>query len=459
MPSQTQTNPPPATTPGAGPSRSEAAAAGGFVVAGFLIFGPIGMACAALAVGIERAFLKSGWQQPGIPDWLGGGPVLTPQEREARRQDAARAAREFLEDHRARAQQRAAEHKAHREAHRDWTAGGKRGDEPRWAADRSPIEFAEDLFRASSSWCRLFTDKLNREFDKFNDGGEAFFKNLWGFLTGFVEGVQDEWARQKKLKEERDANERQWKDSDEAWQRWEKQQADEKAAKERADRGKQPDANPDRATTEQPDANQNRPDTDDRPAFNVDTDHNDSNWTGANPDRDGQQDPLQADATLGDQNTTRRPVGAGTAIEGELMGADGSPVLPAGSGHHATQGTTNLDLFKQAFEPIPGVLNSITEQGVTLSRQRALVQGRIQRITSLCAANGAPVAVTQMLDHGRKLVAELSAGLVTIDEYNEQAREFAAAALAGLQPAEKNQTETHGQQATGDLYDRAGTGS
>lgn len=437
MATPTSTTSPPAGAPGAKPplTGAETAAAVGISLSLLAAVGPLGLAVSLLAVGIERAFLKSGWDKPGLPDWLQRGPVLTPQEREARRQDALKAARQFLDDYRSREAERAAAHRAHRRAHRDWMAGGRQGEEPRWSGSRGPAQFGADLFRASQSWCRLFSDKLGREFDKFNDSGQAFFRNLWGFLTGFVEGVKDEWQLRKKLKAEQQANEQQWHDTDER-------------------------PGPGTAGT----AGDNTSDA--RPLGGT------AGWSGTGtttpgpgpslgPQTDDPQRPIHADATVGSESTNPRPVTAGgPAIEGEVMAADGTPAQLGSAGGAVApgspQGTTNLDLIFMAFEPIPPLLGSIEEQCTDLGQERLAVEARVNRIAELCAVRGAPVAVHQMMDHARQFSLSMGRRVTLAHEYTENARELAASAVAGLQPAAANQAETHGQQARGDVYDRAG---
>jgi hypothetical protein len=117
----TTTAPSPVGTGSPGMTSDEKTAAAGFTIAGFLLGGPVGGIVAALAVGIEQAFAKSGWDRP---DWM--HPLTAEQiaERdraiaERRRRLAAEAAEHFAQA-KERAKVRAALLEEHRQKLNDW---------------------------------------------------------------------------------------------------------------------------------------------------------------------------------------------------------------------------------------------------------------------------------------------------------------------------------------------------
>lgn len=430
----TATVPPAPSAPGAGPPADDKAAAT-VMIAGFLLHGPVGLVVMALAVGIERAFLRSGWERPAV---FGGGTAtptvkLTPEELAAKRAEAVRLAREFIDGYRAREAARRIAHEAHRQAHRDWTNNGRQGDEPIWDGSRGTGEFIADLYRASKSWGTLFNDRLGREFDKFNDAGETFFKNLWAFLAGFVEGVRevfDEARERKRLEQEQADNDRTW------------------------------NLNPDSHDADDP--GQYRPDP---PAIDAASGTPDSaggpdlDPTTPNPGQPEAADPTRPPIVV-PSTTGTDPTRPNRPLEGEVMTADNQPVL-TGSDSPAVPasgplGTANLELLLlQAFQPAQPLLAVIPGQIKELAAEHATAGQRLAYIQQLCMIHRAPTAVIQMVAAGRATINELGRGMALVEQHTEIARELTDEALIGLQPSQRDLADIRSEGATGDLLGAA----
>ena len=200
------TTPPPASAPGAGPSAEEKKAATGAVALGFALGGPVGGVIMALAIGIEQAFGKSGWDQPG---WLGGDkpPTLTPEQIQERHDEAVRRAQEYIDNARAQAAIRNAAAKQHQQDVRDWVENGRQGPKPVRPEGRGTGEYLGNFWNASKSWYTLFDDKMAKGNEKITGTYPAiadFFRGLWNFLTGFVEGTKRGWEEYQQQKAEQD---------------------------------------------------------------------------------------------------------------------------------------------------------------------------------------------------------------------------------------------------------------
>ncbi len=129
-----------------------------------------------------------------------------------------------------------------------------------------------------------------------------------------------------------------------------------------------------------------------------------------------------------------------------------APAVPAAT----PQGETNLDLLHQAFQPAAPVLASVSDQVDGMKVLARAVGVRVARIAALCGVNGAPLPVVQMMSEANHLVAVVERGLVEIDTNNEVARELTDEALIGLVPAHDDLNTTRHEQASRDLYNRAG---
>lgn len=435
----TTTVPPAPSAPGAGPPPDEKTAAAGVMIGGFLFGGPIGLVVMALAVGIERAFLRSGWERPGV---FGGGfepkPKLTPEELAAKRAEAVRLAREFIDGYRAREAARRAAHEAHRRAHRDWTNNGRQGDEPRWTGGRGAGEFMADLYQASKSWGTLFNDRLGREFDKFNDAGERFFKNLWNFLAGFVEGVKevlDENRERKRLEQEQAQNDREWDSA--------------------ADDRQTPDPTGDRdaPAIDAPDPDQASP----RPNAPGPT-----GPQGPQPGPDPTRPPIDGRPPIVINGTTD-PTPPTTAVTGEVMDADGNPVLTGSTAANtpapAGRGPANLELLLQAFTPAQPLLAIMPQQMSELGGEHRTAGQRLAAIQQLCTMHQAPTAVLHMVAAGWATLNTLGRGLAHAEQNVQVARELTDEALIGLQPAQQDLADVRAEGASGDLFGAAGEGN
>jgi hypothetical protein len=439
----------PTTTPAPAPSApgpatpdDEKAAAVSATLLGFLLGGPVGGIVMALAIGIEQAFGKSGWDQPG---WLGGdkAPSMSPEEIKQRHDDAVRRALEWVAEARRQAKARRWEWADHRRRMREYTEGGSEGPRPERPERRGPGEFLGDLYGASKSWYTLFDDKMAKGNEKITGTYPAiaeFFRSLWNFVTGFAEGVKRGWEQHQEQKNGQPDPTGSGPDGDadgpdpgpESLPPLdERPELD--PATENPDPTAQPGPEPD---AEQPGGSPQPPPDDDREPF----------WAG----------PASTPGP-GELNPGPDGPGEGT-VEGEPMSTDGAAALPAGAAvpHMGPQGETNLDLLYQAFHPAPPVLTRIALQVDELQAQALAVNARVARIAALCAVHGAPVVVYHMMNEARTLVGALNNGLGDIDVNTEVARELTDEALIGLLPAADDLQTVRGEQASGDALNRAG---
>lgn len=422
----------------------EKAAAVGAVALAFALGGPIGGVVMALAIGIEQAFGKSGWDQPG---WLGGKhPTLSPQEIQQRHDEAVRRAQEYVAEARKRAEARNKEWAEHRKRVKDWTEKGSTGPKPERPDRRGPGEFLGDFFGASKSWYKLFDDKMAKGNEKITGTYPAiaeFFRKLWNFVTGFGEGVK---------------------------RGWEEYQEQQKKGQEDPS-GSGPDGD-----TDGPDPGPESipPPDDERPELDPANENPDPTaQSGPEPDAgqpDGQLPPPN-------QDDDREPFWAGTAttpdpgelnpgsdgpgegtVEGEPMATDGAAALPAGAAvpHMGRQGETNLDLLYQAFHPAAPVLTRVAGGVDELRAQALAVNQRVARIAALCAVHGAPIVVYHMMNEAQVMVNAVNQGLGDVDVNTEVARELTDEALIGLLPAADDLETVRGEQASGDVLNRAG---
>lgn len=467
---RTTTAAPPAPgTPAQGsPPEQENKAALGFAVAGFCFFGPAGLVVSVLAVGIERAFLKSGWEQPG---WTQGEwrPELTPQQREERRAEARKLAREYLEQARAKARERSAEWERFGKDYKNWVAGGKTGDQPVRPTPRSATEFMGDFMRASKSWGKLFGEKAGNAYAKtkdFNDRADDFSRRLWNWLTGFAEGIRDgiDQAKQR-LREEQQK-------LDEDWEGPARPQGQPLTGPAGTDRTGT--TNPGQPGQPGPRGPGGPTSTDDqvRPPLRVDATLGpqptpipvSDAGPGTDPAGGAQQrteptDPATTPRILGEWPEgpatlapPQQPAGAGTpaALEGELMDNDGRPVVAA------ADGDTNLDRIYQALEPAAPLIASLQHQLMELRpRQIRIAQltGKISRMKY----RGVPLVSQQMIDACQQATGQMNQGTIRVVEQLPVAQELTEEALIGLQPARQDLHEVHSQGASGDLFRAAGT--
>lgn len=428
----TPTRPPTATAPsGAGPSSDEKAAAGVFTVGALLLGGPGAAIIAALAVGIEQAFVKSGWDRP---DWF-SRPPMSAEELTDRRQRLAGEASAQLAEARARAAIRAAARKEHYQKISDWVTGGKDGDKPDRPQMRNPWQFLSDAAGTSKSWYRLFDDKTAKAGEKITGTypkiGE-FLTGLWGFLSGFCEGTARGWREYHQKNSAGDPAQQPEPTNGPDWS----------AADPRPVDGTDwpaVDPAPTSASTPEP------PDSGPTPPPSVGpTDLQPEQLTGGTG---------TADATTGPAGP-----GTGTAIEGEVMSADGTPV-PAGAAGTATphmgpQGETNLDLMYQAMFPAGPLLDSIAVQVAELRPDQIELLALTAELQARCALFGAPLTTHHMIAECAAIGQALTTGLTEVDLRNETARQLTGAALQGLRPVQENLEATHAQGASGDLYNR-----
>lgn len=439
----TDTTASPASSSSPGMTPEEKTAATGFTALGFLLGGPVGGIIAALAVGIEQAFIKAGWDKPAMLNHS----RLTPEEWAERRRRLAAEAEEYFREARERAAARAAAREAHRRKMTEYINNNREGDKPTppGEAVRNPWEFLKDFLAASKSRYRLLDEKLARGNEKITGIYPRigqFFRDLWNFITGLIEGLRDREAREQYRKD----------------RGWGGQQDDPGDDKQSSD-GPTPEP-----TAELP-PDDERPAVDPAPEPGADPEPAAGSGPGPEPTPTPLPGPEPATPVNGRPNQTEElPAGpAGPSegtVEGEVVTADGTTVLPAAAGggvpaHTGPQGETNLDLIYAAFHPIPPLLRSVDRQLPDLQTQQVAIAGRLARIRTLAAVYGVPTAVWSYLAEGAQVSAALAAGLQSIQLQNARATELADRALAGLQPAAENLDAVHAQGASGELLANA----
>lgn len=425
----TQTRPAASSgSPGAGtPASTEKKAGMLAMLGGFLMGGPLGLVLMAAAVGIQQAFAKAGWDQPG---WLGGDRPgrLTPEQVQARHAAAVAESRRWVAEARARAARRRADWAEHRRRMADWVDGGRSGDRPLRPARRGFGEFLGNSLRASKSWYTLLDDKLARGNEKVNNfygrTGD-FFRSLWGFTTGFLEGFKRGWNEQRNPAEPNAG--------DDDWDR----------ADDEEPTGQ---AGPDSTTEHEPE-----------PAPQPELD-----------DEDGEREPIKVEASVGEpteepgvepDELTSGPAGPDEAGKGEEMATDTAQVAvpAAAAAPGGPQGPTNLDMLFQEFQPVGPQLVRVDEQVDSLNAERPIIAARVARIAALAARYGAPGIVYQIMAEATRTAEALAAGVVEVSVQNATAQDLVIKALEGLRPAEVNQADLHTADARGDVLDRVGS--
>jgi hypothetical protein len=240
-----------------------------------------------------------------------------------------------------------------------------------------------------------------------------FFRELWGFVSGFVEGTR------------------------EGWRRYQQSKTPAAVPAEPGVAGPDPDQEPKRVTAEV-----NKPEPNPAPPAPLTPEPTPEPLAAAAPiplTPSGQGQPLSTG-----------PAGPGEGIlEGDVMTADNMVALPA-------QGETNLDLILQAFSPIPTLLGSVRQQLPDLHIAQLQIRQLLDRIRDLCHTYGAPAVVWQCLAEAGQVVAALGTGLKIIETDNEAAAELAEEALRGLRPAHEDLQVVHAEAASGEMFAAAG---
>jgi hypothetical protein len=425
----TTTAPSPAGTgsPGMAPEEKKAAV---FTVGGaLLIGGPMAAICVMLAVGIEQAFAKSGWDKP---DWLNGRtPPTAEQIAEHQRQLADRRRRlaaeaeEYFAQARERAKVRAALLEEHRQNLRNWIGNSREGDKPQRpdGAVRSPWEFLQNTVATARAGYRRLDQKMaegdRRILAALPAIGE-FFRELGRFVSGFVEGTREGWR---------------------LYQQAKNPAGEQEAGAEPATISPAEPGTPIKTPLTGP-AVQPAPAGGPAPGLTP---------GGATPGLTpgtGQQPATSAGPEPGRLSTGPADPRAGT-VEGDVMTADGAVALP---GRQAGQGETNLDQILEAFIDLPQLLHSVRQQVPDLRIAQLQIQQRLDWILALCTMYGAPDAVWHFLAETGEVTRALATGLKAIEVHNEVASELAEQALAGLRPAQDDLHVVHAQGASGEMF-------
>jgi hypothetical protein len=434
----TDTTSPPTGSASSGMTSEVKKAAAGFTALGFLLGGPVGGIIAALAVGIEQAFIKAGWDKPGVF----GGRLMTAEELAERRQRLAAEAEEYFRQSRARAATRAALLNQHRQHLRDLIGEGRDGDKPSRpdGSLRNPWEFLKDSLETSRAGYRLFDEKMARGNEKVTAAYPAigsFFRDLWNFITGFLEGTRTGWQ--------------QWQAERRAGEQQLPPDPGPAASAEQDDRkdpaGQPPVAEPARLSAPEPGPpiGDRAPQTGQPPAAEP------ARLQGPEPG------PPIGDRTSQAEQRPTEPAGSSVGtIEGDVVDKDGTTMLPAAGTavpeRRAAQGETNLDQIYQAFQPIPQLLHSVDSQLPDLQKQQLDIGRRLEYIRTLGAGYGVPTQVWHCLAEAARASAALANGLHTIALDTARARELAELALTGLRPAAGNLDAVRSQGASGDLF-------
>lgn len=401
----------------AGMTSEEKTAAAGFTVGGLMLFGPAGAIVALLAVGIEQAFIKSGWDKPDFLERLGW---MTPEEAAEhiarRRAQLLAEAEEHLAQSRAAAKARAALLAEHRKKLSDWIKAGREGDKPDLpdGALRNPWEFLKDAFATSKATYRLFENKMDRANAKVTGAYPKiaeFLNRLWRFGSGFAEGIQAEWQRQQQQR---------------------KVHVPSTTTGNTSDGPNTEPATPVTGSAPRP-AGITAPGPDPVPA------------AGSGPGPAPAPTPLPTAGQPGELSTGPAGPREGT-VEGDVMTADGAVALPG------PKGETGLDRVLQAFIPIPPLLGSVRRQLPDLHTAQGEIARQLNLIRTLASIHGVPTVVWNMLEEAQQVVTALDHGLKNIGVENEVAQELAEEALMALAPAQDDQTAVHSAGATGDLF-------
>lgn len=451
MTTATDSRPSTPTTASGGATPDEKKAAVGFTALGFLLGGPVGGVIAALAVGIEQAFIRAGWDRP---DWTRLHASMTPEEVAERRRLYAEQAAEYLREAKERRAARAAARKEHQERMKKWFENDKNGDKPDRPEMRNPWEFLRDFLAASKSRYRLFDEKMARGNEKVNDAYGAignFFRDLWNFFAGLVEGTREGW--------------RQWK-QDNSPHDGETPEQHEQPGGEETGQGpeyswgepgaEQPNQEP---AAELPKSDDESPAVD-PPPVNPEPEPAAGSGPATEPGptplpNTEQPQPLPGPEPVDTSTGPAGPEGS-PAIEGDVMTADGLPVSADVPAHMGPQGATNLDLLYESFAPAMPVLRSIPPQVGELRQRNLGVRQRVSYIAALSNTVGVPPAVASMVLEVYALIRAVEEGLLKVEEHHGTAEELTQEALAGLNPAAEEQSNIHAQGASGDALNRVG---
>lgn len=497
--------PPPAGSPASAGDEKKAGLWA--TVLGFVLGGPVGGIVMAMAVGIEQAFAKSGWSQPG---WLGGRRPdrLTPEQVAERRAQAVADARWWAgQAHRA-AQERRAQWAAHRQRMREYEAGGRQGDRPKRPKRRNPIEFFGDAARTSKSWYTLLDDRIARGGTKAKNAYgvlSRFGRKSWLFGTGLIEGARLGWNRHRGHDTDRASSAdgspicpvcggpNNSFDSVCHGCRQREHRQGQVSAGDLPDEGSPLNFDPP-PSSPGPDFDAGDPlgeeDDDDDEPFDVLTDEDRSRirhemfdecdcsgpcrfdgsaWSAADfaamdESADG---PLRAQAWVGEQpaiggshpqlaSGPAGPEGEGGSVETD-EGALAVPTGDAAVGHVGPQGQTNLDQLLERFRPLGTLLTRVEEKTEELNNGKQEINNRVRYIAGLVAAKGAPIAVHEAMQEASAIAAELNAAIAEISVQTHFAQELALKALLGLEPVRGGQDRLHAAGASGDVNDRIGS--
>lgn len=432
--------------PGAGsPGSAEKKAGLMATVLGFVLGGPVGGIVMAMAVGLEQAFGKAGWQQPR---WLGGErpAALTPEQLRERHDQAVAEARQWVRDARQRAKAHDETWAAHRARVRDWVAAGRTGPKPERPKRRGLGETVGNAIAASKSWYTLFDDRMakgnehvNTAYDKIGNAA----RGIWRFGTGFAEGAKRGWDDYRDSK--RPAEQDRVGDApvDPQWFPF----------------GEQPEAAdeaiPAQADPAQEQVTEAEPVTEDLPS-------DPEPITGAEPEGAPRTPIWVGTATVGEPvgALTSGPAGPAGTTQGDNMTDNDAAVATAtgtGLAPRGPQGETNLDLLLQAFRPIGPLLANTETLTDDLDTERGEILMRVATIAALTAAKGAPLLVVHIMQEALATAAAISRGVTGIAVQNTMAQDLVIQGLQALDPARKGLADLHAEQASGDVLDRVGS--
>lgn len=368
-----------------------------FTLFALMVAGPVGAVVAALAVGVEQAFARSGFNGGVAPRWLGGGSRAARASADdgawrVRQVARAQREREFLADEKAAAAARSRSWREHRAAVRAHTAGGSDGPKPQRPARRGIAETLGAWARQARARYAVLDDRMARGNERVNDEYYPRVRRaasgLWGFVTGFGAGVRQGWN---------------------------------------GHRGKgDPDAEPesaDGAPDPEPDGKDPEP-SDDQPADDTD------------PGPDPAGDP-EVDLPLDDPAETAIDPGAtapdDTTPNGDEHMGENSPAPAA----PAVQGESNATVIVAQLQMLDGRYAKVSEVNLRLKTANAQLVLAIRHVLDVATVKKAPLLTRRALAEASEVVAAVNQSVAAVAEALVDASSANLAATAGMMPAVK----------------------
>lgn len=414
-----------------------------------LMGGPIGAAVFGLAIGIERAFSRSGWTRPG---WRRRDP-LTEEQIAERRRERAEQARAYRADARERRRERRKARREHRKKVREYIENGREGDAPERPPGRSVGEFFADMIHGVAAGYRLLDDSLargNAHVNTFYGAVGRLGRGFWGFSTGFLSGFADGW-RQHRAEHRRDEDEDTQDPYDEDQDR-----PGGDAAEDQYDTEHDPE--PHRRLERQPETEtdpdpEHRQEPEPEPRGRYDSDQRGQHQRQPNQDTSAgaplpdQREPIRVQATVGEPIREPGPA-RGDPQMTELELSNKAVAMDVG-------GETNLEELTRRFPVLGPTVLGIDQTVVAAETPHLQLRELIDEMTVISHVKGAPALVNQCLEELKNIEWSLRTALDEISTETVVARGLILHALEGLAPAHENLADLRAAGAEGDITDRA----